>query len=82
MSGTEESDLFIGFDLSSQQLKASVLDDKLNLVCEESVVFDLELPEFRWVTNFELILFFNWIETAFRIRNSDHHPSLVMKSAL
>lgn len=48
MSGTEEStDLFIGFDLSSQQLKATVLDDKLNLVCEESVVFDLELPEFR-----------------------------------
>ena len=47
MSGTEESDLFIGFDLSSQQLKALVLDDKLNLVCEESVVFDLELPEFR-----------------------------------
>lgn len=47
MSETEESDLFIGFDLSSQQLKALVLDDKLNLVCEESVVFDLELPEFR-----------------------------------
>ena len=48
MSGTEETDyLFIGFDLSSQQLKASVLDYKLNLVCEEAVVFDLELPEFR-----------------------------------
>lgn len=47
MSGTDETDLFIGFDFSTQQLKAIVLDDKLNLVCEESVVFDSDLPEFR-----------------------------------
>ena len=45
MNGTEE--LYIGFDFSTQQLKATILDDKLNLVCEESVVFDSDLPEFR-----------------------------------
>lgn len=61
MSGNGD-DLFIGFDFSTQQLKATVLDDKLNLLFEESVVFDQELPEFRWFIFFYFYISFFYNE--------------------
>ena len=39
--------LFLGFDLSTQQLKALVIDQDLNVVTEASVHFDNDLPEFK-----------------------------------
>lgn len=41
------SPLFLGFDLSTQQLKALAIDEKLNVVHEASVHFDNDLPEFK-----------------------------------
>ena len=38
---------FLGFDSSTQQLKALVIDNKLNVVTEASVHFDNDLPEFK-----------------------------------
>ncbi|XP_066583123.1 xylulose kinase isoform X2 [Prorops nasuta] len=38
---------YLGLDLSTQQLKAVVLDDNLNMLHESSVQFDNDLPEFR-----------------------------------
>lgn len=39
--------LFLGFDSSTQQLKALVIDRGLNVVTEASVHFDSDLPEFK-----------------------------------
>ncbi|KAK2548131.1 Xylulose kinase [Acropora cervicornis] len=39
--------LFLGFDLSTQQLKALVIDQDLNVVTEAAVHFDNDLPEFK-----------------------------------
>lgn len=39
--------LFLGFDSSTQQLKALVIDKGLNVVTEASVHFDSDLPEFK-----------------------------------
>ena len=39
--------LFLGFDLSTQQLKALVIDNELNIVTEASVHFDTDLPGFK-----------------------------------
>lgn len=39
--------LFLGFDSSTQQLKALVVDKDLNVVTEASVHFDNELSEFK-----------------------------------
>ncbi|KAG7213110.1 hypothetical protein KM043_002433 [Ampulex compressa] len=38
---------YLGFDLSTQQLKAVVVDNNLAVLCETSVQFDNDLPEFR-----------------------------------
>ncbi|XP_019879890.2 xylulose kinase [Aethina tumida] len=38
---------FLGLDLSTQQLKAAVVDDKLEIIHQASVIFDSDLPEFR-----------------------------------
>lgn len=38
--------LFLGFDLSTQQLKAAIIDEKGNLVHESAVHFDRDLSEF------------------------------------
>eukprot|EP01135_Chromosphaera_perkinsii_P004524 Nk52_evm18s287 gene=Nk52_evmTU18s287 len=43
----EEERLFLGLDLSTQQLKGAFCDWKLRVVEEVSVRFDEELPEFR-----------------------------------
>lgn len=39
--------LFLGFDLSTQQLKALAIDSDLNVATEASVQFDNDLPEFK-----------------------------------
>ncbi|RVX22445.1 Xylulose kinase [Vitis vinifera] len=39
--------LFLGFDSSTQSLKATVLDSNLNLVTSEIVHFDSQLPHYR-----------------------------------
>lgn len=39
--------LFMGFDLSTQQLKALVIDKDLKVVTEASVHFDNDFPEFK-----------------------------------
>lgn len=44
---TKMSELFLGLDLSTQQLKALIVGEQLEVVKEESVHFDTELPEFR-----------------------------------
>ncbi|GAU92723.1 hypothetical protein RvY_04770 [Ramazzottius varieornatus] len=41
------SDLFLGLDLSTQQLKATIIGEQLEVVKEEFVHFDNELPEFH-----------------------------------
>ncbi|XP_064475236.1 xylulose kinase-like [Ornithodoros turicata] len=38
---------YLGLDLSTQQLKAVVVDDALKVVCEATVQFDNDLPEYR-----------------------------------
>nr|XP_023030477.1 xylulose kinase [Leptinotarsa decemlineata] len=38
---------FLGLDLSTQQLKAAVCNDRLEIVYEEAVTFETDLPEFR-----------------------------------
>ncbi|XP_053980420.1 xylulose kinase isoform X1 [Hylaeus volcanicus] len=45
--GTTSNATYLGLDLSTQQLKAVVVDNDLNVLCETSVQFDNDLPEFR-----------------------------------
>ncbi|CAL9088541.1 unnamed protein product [Musa textilis] len=48
MAGLLPSDaLFLGFDSSTQSLKATVLDGNLIIIHSESVHFDTELPHYR-----------------------------------
>lgn len=39
--------IYLGLDLSTQQLKAVVVDEQLKILQEENVQFDNDLPEFR-----------------------------------
>lgn len=39
--------LFLGFDSSTQSMKATVLDSNLRIVCSEAVHFDTELPHYK-----------------------------------
>ncbi|KAI1289466.1 Xylulose kinase [Halotydeus destructor] len=41
------SKLYLGFDLSTQQLKGVAVNDQLEIMYEASVHFDSDLPEFR-----------------------------------
>jgi xylulokinase len=41
------SPVFLGFDLSTQQLKALAIDNELNILHESSVHFDDDLPEYK-----------------------------------
>ena len=45
-------DLFLGFDFSTQQIKAIVINDHLKIVAEENVNFDQDLKEYRTVHGF------------------------------
>lgn len=38
---------WLGFDLSTQQLKSVAINSNLEIVFEASVHFDTDLPEFR-----------------------------------
>ncbi|KAL1916969.1 uncharacterized protein VTP21DRAFT_5166 [Calcarisporiella thermophila] len=40
-------DLFVAFDLSTQSLKCTVVNSNLQIILEESVNFDKDLPEFN-----------------------------------
>ncbi|CAN6674598.1 xylulose kinase [Trichomonascus vanleenenianus] len=40
-------DLFLGLDLSTQQLKGILVDADLNPVCHEKVEFDVDFPEYK-----------------------------------
>jgi len=42
--------LFLGLELSTDQLRASIVDESLELVGVECVDFDVELPEFQCAT--------------------------------
>ncbi|XP_068656448.1 xylulose kinase 2 [Aristolochia californica] len=42
-----EDSLFLGFDSSTQSLKATVLDSHLNIVASEVIVFDKDLPHYK-----------------------------------
>ena len=41
------SSLFLGLELATDQLRASIVDENLELVGVEAVDFDSELPEFQ-----------------------------------
>ncbi|XP_076384623.1 xylulose kinase isoform X2 [Megalopta genalis] len=45
--GAASNTTYLGLDLSTQQLKAVVVDNDLTVLCETSVQFDNDLPEFR-----------------------------------
>lgn len=47
MAAPSAAPLFLGFDSSTQQLKALVIDKGLNIVTEASVHFDNDFPEFK-----------------------------------
>ncbi|KAK9453784.1 hypothetical protein V1511DRAFT_462034 [Dipodascopsis uninucleata] len=40
-------DLFLGFDLSTQQIKCIAIDANLKLVCQANVEFDVDTPEYK-----------------------------------
>lgn len=42
-----EDSLFLGFDSSTQSLKATVLDANLTIIASETVHFDSELPQYK-----------------------------------
>ncbi|GAA6216751.1 xylulose kinase, partial [Lates japonicus] len=46
MAAAQDS-LYLGFDFSTQQLKVVAIDGDLNVVHQNHVLFDSELPEFR-----------------------------------
>jgi xylulokinase len=50
------STLFLGLELSTDQLRASIVDESLDLVAVEAVDFDLELPEYQLRPPFHRIL--------------------------
>ena len=39
--------LFLGLELATDQIRASIVDENLELVGVEAVDFDAELPEFQ-----------------------------------
>uniref|UniRef100_A0A3P9HE44 Xylulose kinase n=1 Tax=Oryzias latipes TaxID=8090 RepID=A0A3P9HE44_ORYLA len=47
MAAVLESTFYMGFDVSTQQLKAVIIDGDLRVVHRNAVQFDSELPEFR-----------------------------------
>lgn len=47
MPPKSSASLFLGLELATDQLRASIVDDNLELVGVETVDFDTELPEFQ-----------------------------------
>ncbi|XP_031696485.1 xylulose kinase [Anarrhichthys ocellatus] len=54
MAAARDSPLFLGFDFSTQQLKVVAIDENLNVVHQNNVQFDSELPEFRTQGGFHI----------------------------
>ena len=44
---TTEGNLYLGFDFSTQQIKAVIIDEALKVIAEEHVNFDQDLKEYR-----------------------------------
>lgn len=44
--------LFLGLELATDQLRASIVDESLELVGVDCVDFDSELSEYQWVSLF------------------------------
>ncbi|KAK2155300.1 hypothetical protein LSH36_243g02010 [Paralvinella palmiformis] len=42
-----KDELYLGFDFSTQQVKVIAIDKRLNIVYEDGVKFDTDLPEFK-----------------------------------
>ena len=42
------SSLWLGLDLSTQKLKATVVDSSLNLILDLAVDFEADLPSFKY----------------------------------
>ena len=61
--------LFLGLELATDQLRASIVDESLELVGVDCVDFDSELSEYQWVSlsifplpipsQFTLLVFFS-----------------------
>jgi hypothetical protein len=49
LSSKNAATLFLGLELATDQLRASLVDESLDLVGVESVDFDSELPEYQYV---------------------------------
>ncbi|XP_053198506.1 xylulose kinase [Scomber japonicus] len=47
VTGTGTGSVYLGFDFSTQQLKVLAIDGNLNVLHQNNVQFDSELPEFR-----------------------------------
>uniref|UniRef100_A0AAQ4Q138 Xylulose kinase n=1 Tax=Gasterosteus aculeatus aculeatus TaxID=481459 RepID=A0AAQ4Q138_GASAC len=47
MAAARDAPLYLGFDFSTQQLKVVAIDENLNVVHQNNVQFDSELPEYR-----------------------------------
>ena len=47
MAPKSGSSLFLGFELATDQLRASVVDENLELVGVEAVDFDTEISEYQ-----------------------------------
>lgn len=47
MAAAEDRDVFLGFDFSTQQLKVVAVDGNLQVLHQDNVQFDSDLPEFR-----------------------------------
>ena len=45
-----KSSLFLGIELATDQLRASLVDDNLELMGVECVDFDTEVPEYQYVS--------------------------------
>jgi hypothetical protein len=43
------SSLFLGIELATDQLRATLVDDNLELMGVECVDFDIEVPEYQYV---------------------------------
>jgi len=46
--------LFLGLELATDQLRASIVDESLELVGVECVDFDMELPEYQYVLSWHI----------------------------
>ncbi|KAG2113269.1 hypothetical protein BD769DRAFT_1490936 [Suillus cothurnatus] len=46
--------LFLGLELTTDQLRTSIVDESLELVGVECVDFDMELPEYQYMLSWHI----------------------------